>query len=390
MRFSLIIFFISLILCISIPSQASTNASNTLAVDVFLTSNCPVCTKTESFLNQIQQHAPWLQITRHYIDLDKKSLEQFYQLQLSYKQSDFIVPSTFFCNSRWIGYVEKVPVEQNPLLQGMEYCYQQLTKNNPKILVEQNVQAMASNYWIESSLVNSNKLNSNFILWILAADLLTGTLIIMVVTLFSLLVVNTRNLYKVAATVVFGLCVAFIHFIEQMYPHIFHHTFAWIRIPVLIVGCVVLAFNLRYYAKNTRANKAPPLLNIFIGSLVILCVQIYRQTQSPSVSIVFPNWLAAQKLSLVTHVSAIIGYEMVYASIVVGLALVLLWISKQKNSVWLSNFVVEFGKQFLFYISCVLILYPYVLGNPWFAWVFITLAIISTGLTLRLQTRLKK
>lgn len=73
-----------------------------LNVDLFMTSTCEHCHDALEFFKQQED----INLHPYFIDQDKKALEQFNQMLRSgiYTEGAFVVPTIFFCNSRWVGF----------------------------------------------------------------------------------------------------------------------------------------------------------------------------------------------------------------------------------------------------------------------------------------------
>lgn len=72
------------------------NSAAVVEVEAFLSSKCTHCQKASEFLKTLEHNEPWVHIRKHYINQDKKALEQFYGLLKAEKNLNFAVPALFF------------------------------------------------------------------------------------------------------------------------------------------------------------------------------------------------------------------------------------------------------------------------------------------------------
>lgn len=112
-----------------------------ITVNMFMSSQCPHCHKASDFFADLEKKQPWLKINRHVINESNQSLKTFYEYLQHFLSNDFAVPQFFFCDSRWVGFINDESTGVT-LFEAMNFCRDSikrqgnLTENTVKVLRE--------------------------------------------------------------------------------------------------------------------------------------------------------------------------------------------------------------------------------------------------------------
>lgn len=98
----------------------------TLNVSLFMSSECPHCHKASEFFSVLEKE-PWIKINRYVINQSDEALKNFYVYLQHFLSDDFAVPTVFFCDSRWVGFISE-EVSGKKLLESLNYCRAQIAK----------------------------------------------------------------------------------------------------------------------------------------------------------------------------------------------------------------------------------------------------------------------
>lgn len=144
-------------------------------VDLFFVSKCPSCHNVDVFFQELEKNEPWVEVHRYVINQDRSALQLFYARLHQQHSLDFVTPTIFFCDSRWVGFGFKNGSNNQPLLKGLTYCRQKIQQQGQ--LSQGTVQVLrqwsaANNMLQSNSPLYYQRLNQVFSLVVLVGILL--------------------------------------------------------------------------------------------------------------------------------------------------------------------------------------------------------------------------
>lgn len=96
-------------------------------VSMFMSSQCPHCHKANEFLMEMEKKNPWLNINRYVINESNEALKVFFEYLQHFMTNDFAVPQFFFCDSRWVGFVNDESTGSS-LMEALNFCYENVKR----------------------------------------------------------------------------------------------------------------------------------------------------------------------------------------------------------------------------------------------------------------------
>lgn len=285
-----------------------------LKVDVFMTSTCPHCHKADAFFKSIEPKMPWLKVNRHVINQDKQALKDFQTKLLEFESTDYSVPAIFFCGVKWVGF-ESDKTSGERLLQGLNYCYQQIKKEGQLTPITTHViERMAPNLFQVDSQAKPAVLNRTSVLALL--DALNPCALFALMLFFSFLFIQESTGKKVLVGLLMIPCVAVLHYLQQAQFQAYYFLLSGLRWPTAILGLCLIFYAL-FYKKIGSAILGPVL-----AFLSMVSVYIYQQSCiSNNFSLVYQQWL----LELELTDQQLVFYQVLYQFIYIC-PLILTWI----------------------------------------------------------------
>ncbi len=331
--------------------------SLSLNVELFLSSDCPHCHKADAFFKEIEPQYPWLQVHRNIINKDKKALSYFHELQLLQNMDDFVVPSVFFCGSRWVGFASAETTGKD-LLMALNYCKQQIEQqsnlSNTTITV---LQRWANANLFDSSIIG-NPSASYYILVVALMDAFNPCTIFSLSGFFAVLFLQNTQKKRVIIGFSYIATIALLHFIQRAFTDTYYTWLLWARIPAAMVGMMGLYAVYCYYIKRKISLQWMIVITLLLGFMI----QLYQQTCVMNWSYIFEQWLFNKQWSVGLRSVYEFAYEFVYLlPLSFILILYVLFIKKERFARHSSRFQ-QVGLLLVAMLSLILIFYPVALS----------------------------
>lgn len=359
-----------------------------LRVDLFLSSTCAYCEKASQFFKSIEPQNPWLDIHRYVINDDKAALQTYHSLLKQQNLDDFMVPAVFFCNTRWVGFAD-AEKSGKKLLENMNYCRQQIAEKGYLSSTTEQVLKQTSNAsWYENSMVA--KPGALALLTTMALfDAFNPGAMVLIVTLFSLVVIQKRRDLQIGTIILFLMGVAVAHYMQQAFTATFYQLVAMFRSPAALVGLGLLAY--LYFIRSENRSSKKSLSAIFCLILVFLAglaIQTYQQMHMTNFSLIFQQWIVTQGFTPLAQHLYDMAYQLLYV-LAIGFMSLLMVLMFRYYAKWLGNtgFARDFGWQYLLIIGLVMIFYPYVLVNALFTFLVFILVLASSWIGYKIRSR---
>lgn len=339
------------------------NHSITLNVDFFLSSTCPHCHKAEDFLKSLEAKGAPLKVKRYVINEDKSALELFHHKIQESDSLNFAVPSIFFCDSRWVGYIDEQQTGQL-IVRAMDYCYNQIMKQGeltPGTVKVLRQWSMANQVRVDNKIVNSP---SRFLIVTALTDAFGPCSFFVFVTFLSFLWVTPKRWkLELSYGLLFLVTLGYVHYIEQAHSTFFYQSSYWARLPALILGLLLILF-FSYYLRNRfgRVYKQVYALPYLI-ILTVPLVMVFQQTCNFNIAILVEQWATVRGLSSSAYFWYHFLYHLVYLSpLFVFLILHLLGNYYFRLATY-SKIQMYSGALMLWLIGLILVVWPWLLSN---------------------------
>lgn len=383
-------FIISLLICTlagwaSQPDRVWFSIDETkqvkMEVDLFLSTTCPYCKQMDQFFKELEPKAPWLNVHRHVINKDTAALDTFNQFLKEQGAHDFIVPSAFFCNTRWQGFSINT---SSQLWKGLTYCHDQIVKTgNLSPADHQVLKQMALASWYENSIVGKPTALT-IVPGLAIIDALSTTSLFSILILWAFLVIIKQRYQQAGAAILFLLAVGTVHLVQQNHTDFFYHAIDYLRFPTMLIGLALILFVLAFHHKGF-AKKKNKSFWMFLGIILFTAftVQAYLQLATPNFSLVFYQWLIAQNYSSLRTLSYEFIYLYIYLIMIGGIAVGLYALGRVKRWFKRRKFIEEFAWQYLLLIGLMLLCYPYLLAKSIFILITLVIAFIAAKIAER-------
>ena len=327
-------------------------------VDMFLSSNCSHCLKADAFFKELEQSHPWLVVNRYYVNENKVALQVFYELQANEKTHNFAVPAMFFCDSHWIGF-DQPQTTGKVILRALNYCKERISHQGELSSATIDMMRQWSN--ANELLIGSTITNPVYKLIVSALiDAISPCSLFTFAAFLSFLCLNPKQKQlQLTGGIVFILALGIIHFWEQTQPAFLFSLRAWLRIPAVIVGLLLIAYLVHFLrkmfiGKYIKSASAIGLLSITTA----IIVQTYQQDCRWSMVLVYEEWLTERSISAAGHLTAHLLYQFVY---LLPLMLILMGYVLHSYRTRSSRFIdaLQVGSWgMLCTIGCLLIIHP--------------------------------
>ncbi|MFT4059899.1 MAG: hypothetical protein QM652_10170 [Legionella sp.] len=334
----------------------SADGKATLNVELFLSSTCPHCQKADAFFNDLAPKAPNLAIKYHMINENKDALLRFNQLLSEEYMDDFVVPSIFFCNSRWVGFASPETTGKD-LIHALDYCKQQIEKNG--MLTPATVDTLRQ--WASANQFNAGMVDNpsffRYISIIGLTDALNPCSFFCFIGFLAFLFIEKEKEKKLFSGILFILAVGLMHYFQQAHTSLFYQILFWLRIPAALLGLAVIYFVVQHYKQQTNS-----IWYYALAFLVGLVAMAYQQTCAMNWAYIFEQWLGNQQISAVQSGFYQVLYQLTFILPLILFLIVYFILLKLKFfAVWQSRWV-NTGRLFLFAIALCFIVYPMVLS----------------------------
>lgn len=307
---------------------------NTLRVDLFMSSTCPHCQKADAFFKGLEKTVPWISVNRFVINQDQTALKRFSEILHQMDMQGFAVPAIFFCNSRWIGFLDDETTGES-LLKGLKYCYQQIQKNGT--LSPTTVQVLRQ--WGATNQYNTNLQNppSNLLYIVLmgfsdAIGMCSLFCVGILLAFLGLFASQTRKQWKILAVFLFGFEIT--HFLQQHDLPLYDGILGWASVGGRIIGLGLISY-LWYFAREK------PSLTIQRWTLVLLlvttiAVYLLQETCPFNFSLMFEQWLNERHVSTTLKVLYQLLYQLCFLLPItlLGIFYTVLCYSRVHKRVW--------------------------------------------------------
>ncbi|KTC66094.1 hypothetical protein Lade_0752 [Legionella adelaidensis] len=335
-----------------------------LHLDFFESSTCPHCLKANDFLKKLESQGLPLQVNRYIVNENKSALEFFHQRLEELNSLNFAVPSFFFCNSRWVGFLDEQRTGQL-LLKAMDYCQQQIVKEGKlsdgtvKVLRQW---SMANQIQVENKIANSPL---RFLVGTALMDAFSACSLFAFFTFLAFLWVAPRKWeLEIGYGLLFIVTLGYLHYIEQAHSKFFFQATGWTRIPAVILGVILLSFFSFYLRK--RSNEIVKGTRPIIPFLILLTVpflMIYQQTCEFNVALIFEQWLTSKGIKSTQLFWYYFFYQLIYIFPLLLVLIIHLLLShyfQMTKHLKLQKFS---GAVFLSLLGLIFIIWPYILNN---------------------------
>lgn len=346
-----------------------------LRVDMFTSSTCPHCAKASQFFTDLEAKNDWLDIHRYVINQDKAALETYNQLLKQQQLHDFSVPAVFFCNIRWVGFVD-AQTSGKQLLKSLNFCHSQLIKTGElSTTTEQILKQMSTAKWYEENLV-SNLSAVTFIPIMVIMDVLNPSSIVVILALFSFLIIQKQQSMRLGSSILFLIFVGLAHTIQQVHTVFFYQMLSMLRVPVALIGLGLLSYALLFFSEK---KVLPCAISLIVLVFTAFAVETYQQIHIPNFSMIFHQWVIAHGFTKFRQISYAIIYQLLYILSLGLLTQGLVFLIKNYRK-WSRHqrIAEEFAWQYLVIIALLLLGYPSLLGNATAAFLIFILVLLTS------------
>lgn len=347
-----------------------------VTIQLFLSSTCSHCQKADAFFHKIETTTPNLHVERYFINQDKDALIRFNQLLNEQQMNDFAVPSIFFCNSRWVGFLSAEATGKD-LLNAINYCKQQIEDNNK--LTEVTVNTLRhlayANRLIDGLAEQPSKLGYTFVMAFV--DSFNPCALFCFAGFLAFLFVEEQRKKQIIASLLYVFALGLIHCFQQVFPSSYFFLLSGSRVPALILGFITIYFVIQYYKKQSMG-----IFYLLLAFLLGLVITIYQQTCLMSFSGAYEQWLNKQHLFYWQKSLYQFIYQIVYILPLIIIMFAYFFLLRVKRLAILRPKLTRIGLLFLIGIALSLIIYPMVMSNFLIS-ILLILILVLSGFFLR-------
>lgn len=388
-------FLFAVVMVLSIVAQAETMQnywySTTegkqvkLRVDLYLSSTCPHCQKTDAFFKEQEGKLPWLEVHRNIINQDKTALDNFHHELQMFGDDNYAVPAIFFCKTHWIGFDTEL-TSGMALLRGLNYCHDQIMKtgsldHESQLFLKQ----LAGASWLSASMTAQPTM-IYFLPMIALFDVLSSCSLFCVFALFSFIWLHREFKVKLGLGIVFILAVALAHHYQQVHTEIFYHLFGWIRVLAILTGLALIGYCLFIYYR--RSTDHPGIAVPVLVGLTALLTESYQQSCSPNFALFFQQWLMAQSISTWDTEFYTMIYLLVYLIPLIILLFIFIKLDKVQRLKPYRTLMVCVAWCLLMILGFLLVFMPFALAGMKISIFLLLIAIVACFLMLKQKERL--
>ena len=295
-----------------------------IKVDLFLSTTCPHCLAANQFFHHLESKKPWLSVHRHFINKDKKALEQLNTLVQAQHISvnPFAVPAIFFCNTRWLGFDNEM-VAGKAIEKGLNYCYTQVEKTGQlSAATVKTVHQWAISSWYEKN-IEGHPAWGTLIITLAALDALLPCSLISLLVMLSFLLLSPPGKVRFGLSLLFLVSVVLLHTLQQLFPLLFSQWVFVLQWPMVGLGLLLLGLALLHYKNKWRLKSLSPLQTILLACIVLLTVLAVYSLRNcvPNFALVFQSYLTKQAQTALQALGYIVLYQVIYA-LILGFLLV--------------------------------------------------------------------
>lgn len=328
-------------------------------VDLFFSSNCVHCHHADTFFQEIQPQYSWLRVHRYVINDDKAALIRFNQLLDG--DTNFSVPSIFFCNSRWVGFATAQTTGKD-LLKALEYCKQRIEKDG---------ELTANTVNVLKRWANANKFDTSIIdapsapfymLGMALIDAFNPCALFCIMAFFALLFVQDSKKARYITGLFFIAGIGLVHYMQQAYADVFFEYLFWFQLPSAVIGLVTFYF----VHQQVKRHNAYSVLYL-MGFLLALAVQSYQQTCLMNWSYLFEQWVHNQQMSPMQLVIYEITYQSLYLLTLILMLIAYCTLIDLDRFVKFQGRLEKIGLSTIAAIAFILAVYPYGLSSLMFS-----------------------
>ena len=327
--FSFLFFFIT-------TTSAQATSPSPIEVDVYLTSTCPHCLDAHRFFSTYTKTHHDIHVHYHWINKSRVAITQFHSRLLKEKKIDFSVPAFFFCDAHWTGFSTVI---QQELIQNLSTCQKQLSQHLSSSIIQKSLQE--KNELMRSFNQIYVMAPSLFFIPVAAIfDLLSPCSLFFFITFLIFIYLSDQAAFslKMGMTSLAGLsCGLFINLITPTWRYMIlqsslFHLIAFVPallcIPYIYKGYrqVVVSAHL----DHPVFTHSYPLLST--NSLRSVCVYVYQQTCSFSLSPLFDMWVTITPTTPLTYILLIMSYVFIYLLIPITILLICYYQKKRASS----------------------------------------------------------
>lgn len=337
-----------------------------------MSSTCPHCKKEDAFLHGLEAQYPWLKVQRHLINDDKNALVLFSKfLNEQGDTTDFSVPSTFFCNSRWVGFSE-AETSGKELLRVLTYCKQKIEAKGS--LTDNTVEVLRS--WANGNRFNNGLVEAPqsgyFVVSLALIDAITPCTLFCLLAFFAVLFAQEKTKEQVFAGLLFLVILGVMHYFQQAYTNAFFELVPWIRLPAIATGILSCFLAYRMYKKQNTFN-----LLLLVSSLFAFIIPFYQQTCVMNLTYMFDQWLKDQKIVGTQLLAYELLYQFCYICILLLVTIAYAYFIKMKRLKSYEPGLNKMGQLMLLLLGIALIVYPWVFASQTLSIILIMVLFIS-------------
>lgn len=362
MRVMIKMFLIVFLWMVSVTAMAAEptplNPKGQVVVDLFISSTCIHCLHAKHFFQQLQMQYPWVKVNQHVVNLDKEALKSFYQHLKLENSNNFAVPAVFFCGSHWVGFDSRETTGAW-LLQSLDYCHHELLKTGTLSRTAANVLKQSGTAGQVSVMTNGQS-NLSIVSMMAFFDMFSSCSLFSFVTFLGFITLYPQRRWLQALLgITFTSSLAVVHAVRQLYPIVYQQLLVQLRWPAALIGGVLLVY-IAYYIQTKRGKCTHALAGLACLIMIPteMVVQLYQQTCSINVPMIFERWLNMQTFTPVMRHLFFTFYHTIYVLPAIILIIVFFIWGRSKS---LSCYFTEFeamGCFLLFSIGSILIVYP--------------------------------
>lgn len=326
-----------------------------LQVDLYLSSICPHCHKTDEFFKVLENKDPTAyEVHRYIVNQDKSALAHFSKALQADHSDNFSVPTIFFCNSRWVGF-DTAETSGKQLLHALDYCRADIARTGQLNAKTVGILKQWANADFFANSIEGKPSAAAFITGMALNDAINPCSLFSFFALLSFLLMYKERSIQLGLMAFFLAISGVVHHLQQGHTLQFYEMLNWLRIPAACFGFLLIAFVFMIYAKGLTAYRT--LTTTLIVGLTAFIVQSYQQTCTPNFALIFDHWLRAENPSQLREGIYSAIYQFFYLLPTLALASLFLYFRDKKLTKY-YRFLGYTAGCFLISLAGFLILFP--------------------------------
>lgn len=376
------------------PWFSNENGQVKLRVALFLSSKCPYCQNAARYFQTLQTTMPWIQVDYYTINVDQAALQLFSQYLQLFDSNDFSIPAIFFCNTRWVGFDQNLSGKE--LFHALNYCRSQIIKVGQLTPVTINiVQEWASAQLYANQMSPSKTAWISYIFPLAISDAIYSCSLFTLMFLFALIILCENKFQIVAVSIISIFAISIVHIMHGQII-LFLNVNHGLRIPVIILGLILLVVNLLklvdlwgniinlniFALINNKVSFIYSRYYVYLTLIAIatFIISMYAQNCAPNFMLIMDQWLISQKLLVVQTIWYQFSYYILYILPLIISVLLLVYCLKFFVTKQMHLLAQTISHTMLMLIAILLIFYPQGLASFWISVLTMTIAIICSFL----------